>query len=105
MDFQDNNQPKEARSSDISAPCSHAATKVKSERIFENLAADPKREDREWLDSVSAADYLRISVGSLRNLTSSGQIPYYKFGRRNRYRVSELRNLLLGQKRGVFYGN
>lgn len=77
----------------------------KQSPIFENLAADPTHVNREWLDSASAAEYLRISVGTLRNLTSSGQVPYYKFGRRNRYRVSDLRNLLLGQKRGVSYGN
>lgn len=59
----------------------------------------------EWLDSVQAAAYLKISVGALRNMTSNGQIPYHKLGKRNRYRTEELRALLLSQKRGVVNGN
>ena len=58
----------------------------------------------EWLDSNEAAGMLRISVKSLRNLTSNGQVPYYKFGRRNRYRRDELEALLLQERRGR-YGN
>lgn len=59
----------------------------------------------EWLDSVQAAAYLKISIGALRNMTSNGQLPYHKLGKRNRYRTEELRELLLSQKRGVSYGN
>lgn len=58
----------------------------------------------EWLTTKEAADYLKIPVGSLRNMTSNGQVPYFKLGNRNRYSLTELRKLLLGQK-GVFYGN
>lgn len=58
----------------------------------------------EWLTTQEAADYLKIPVGSVRNMTSNGQIPYHKLGNRNRYSLTELRKLLLGQ-RGVFYGN
>ncbi|MBC7456799.1 MAG: helix-turn-helix domain-containing protein [Bdellovibrionaceae bacterium] len=54
----------------------------------------------EWLDSNTAAKYLYISVKTLRNLTSNGQIPFYKFGRRNRYRKDELDSILLKNKRG-----
>ena len=54
----------------------------------------------EWLNTDEAAKYLKVSVGSLRNLTSSGKIPYYKFERRNRYRLKDLRDLLLSKKRG-----
>jgi excisionase family DNA binding protein len=60
---------------------------------------------REWLTSEQAADYLGLSVGALRNMTSNGQIPYHKLGRRNRYLRVELRQLLLSQKRGASYGN
>lgn len=60
--------------------------------------------NEEWLDSVQAAAYLKVSVGALRNMTSNGQIPFYKLGRRNRYRVEDLRSLLFSQKRGVSYG-
>lgn len=56
----------------------------------------------EWLTTEEAAGYLRISVGALRNMTSNGQVPYYKLAGRNRYKRDELRNLM--KKRG-FYGN
>lgn len=54
----------------------------------------------EWLDSDAAAKYLYISVETLRNLASNGQIPFYKLGRRNRYRKDELDSILLRNKRG-----
>lgn len=59
----------------------------------------------EWLDSVEAAAYLKVTLGALRNMTSNGQVPFYKFGKRNRYRTEELRTLLLSHKRGVSNGN
>lgn len=59
----------------------------------------------EWLTTVEAASYLGISEGSLRNMTSNGKVPYHKLGRRNRYRLADLRELLLAQKRGGSYGN
>ncbi|WP_373998701.1 helix-turn-helix domain-containing protein [Bdellovibrio bacteriovorus] len=59
----------------------------------------------EWLDSVEAAAYLKVSLGALRNMTSNGQVPFYKMGKRNRYRIEELRQLLLSQKRGASNGN
>lgn len=59
----------------------------------------------EWLSTEEAASFLRISVKSLRNLTSNGKIPYYKFFNLNRYRKDELQKLLLAQKRGGLYGN
>ena len=54
----------------------------------------------EWLNSEAAAKYLCISVQTLRNLTSTSQVPYYKFGRLNRYRKDELDFCLLQNKRG-----
>lgn len=59
----------------------------------------------EWLTSEEAAKYLKVSVASLRNMTSNGKIPYYKFDRRNRYRVDDLRKLILKNPKGGFYGN
>ena len=53
-----------------------------------------------WLNSNEAASYLRISVKTLMNLSSNGTIPFYKFGRRNRYRKDELDAILLQNKRG-----
>ena len=55
----------------------------------------------EWLTTEEAASYLRISVGSLRNKTSYGAVPRYKLGRSNRYRVSDLRSLLLKSKENL----
>lgn len=57
-------------------------------------------ENREWLRAEDAALYLGISLGSLRNMTSNGELPYYKLGRRILYRTDELRDLLLREKRG-----
>ena len=54
----------------------------------------------EWLNSNEAAELLRLSVKALRNLTSNGQLPFYKLGRRNRYRRDELEAILLKEKRG-----
>jgi excisionase family DNA binding protein len=56
--------------------------------------------EEEWLTTSQAASYLCINERTLHNLTSRGEIPYYKFGRRNRYLKSELRNLLMQNKRG-----
>lgn len=59
----------------------------------------------EWMTSAEAADYLRMPIGTLRNQTSIGVIPYTKLGRSNRYHRDDLRNLLLSQKRGGLNGN
>jgi excisionase family DNA binding protein len=56
---------------------------------------------QEWLTTREAALYLGLSSGALLNMTSNGEIPHYKLGkRRNRYRVTDLRELLLARKRG-----
>lgn len=59
----------------------------------------------EWLDSLEAAKMLRLSVGALRNMTSNGQIPFYKLGNRNRYRKDELESLLLSQRKGRLWAS
>lgn len=59
--------------------------------------------NEDWLDSEAAAAYLGISPGTLRNLTSNGRVPFYKFGRRNRYLKSELRALILKNRIGGLY--
>lgn len=56
--------------------------------------------DLYWLDTRSAARYLCIPEGSLRNLTSMGSITYFKLGRKNLYRKQDLDQLLLPNKRG-----
>lgn len=48
-----------------------------------------------WLDSKEAAEYLRISVGSLRAKISRGQIkPQGRVGRTLRFRREELDRLM-----------
>lgn len=59
----------------------------------------------EWLTTKEAAMYLKISEAALRNLASRRKIIYYKFFRSNRYKKSELNQLLSANKRGVLYGN
>lgn len=61
--------------------------------------------ESEWLTTKEAATILRITEQALRNMTSNGKVPYYKLGRRNRYRRVDLENLLLSEKRGVDNGN
>lgn len=55
----------------------------------------------ECLDTEMAARYLKVSVGSLRNMTSNGQVPVCKLGGRNRYRIEDLRRLLQNRREGV----
>lgn len=43
-----------------------------------------------WMDSIEASTHLRISIGSLRNMVSLGQIKSYKLGRRLRFKREEL---------------
>jgi excisionase family DNA binding protein len=69
-----------------------------------NNSCSLKIEYKEWLTSIEAACYLGVSVSRLMNLTSQGKVPYYKFGRSNRYQKKELNDLLLSQPRGVRNG-
>lgn len=66
-----------------------------SNKLFDNRIGE-----QEWLDTKEAAEYLRLPVGTVLNWTSEGKIPVYKLGRSNRYRLSELRSLLLSNRRG-----
>ncbi len=75
----------------------------KQNALFENSIgedASDNESEREWLNSQEAAEYLRVSEATLRNMTSDGKIPFHKLERRNRYRKSELRDLLLRTRRG-----
>lgn len=78
-------------------------------KLFENKIAGKEVEravsdEEEWLTPTEVANYLRLSIGSVRNMTSNGDLPYYKLGRRVRYLKKEIRILIL-QKRGFFNGN
>lgn len=69
------------------------------------LKDDPGSLTIEWMSTNEAAEFLRIPVRSLRNLTSNGKIPYCKLFNLNRYRKDELQALLLKNKRGVNSGD
>lgn len=67
--------------------------------LFDNLIN--KNDEKEWLTTSEAANYLGLTNKALYNMASNGHIPHYKLGRRNRYLKSELRELLSSQRRGV----
>ncbi len=77
---------------------------MKDEKCYTQITS-LKTEYKEWLTSDEAATYLGVSTAHLMNLTSSGKVPYYKFGRSNRYLLSELRDLLMSHPKGERYGN
>jgi excisionase family DNA binding protein len=55
-----------------------------------------------WMNSDDAAEYLRISKSRLHNLTSSGELKYYKLGRSNRYLKEDL-DRFLSRQVSIFY--
>ncbi len=60
-----------------------------SSKIFENRIAP------EYVCTKLAAEYLGISENALRILVCRGKIAAHKFGRRLRFKISELRQLCL----------
>ena len=58
-----------------------------------------KQEER-FLTTAEAAHFLGITSQALLNLVSNGKVPHYKFGRRNRYCLNELRQMISKNKRG-----
>jgi excisionase family DNA binding protein len=76
----------------------HGSTDISSYRQWANANAPSSL--KTWMTTEQAARYLGVPLGSLRNMTSNGQIRYYKLGRRNRYKLSDLHELLLSGKRG-----
>jgi len=73
---------------------------MKSINVSQFRANRISLKENEWFTSPEAAFYLGISKKSLLNKVSAGQIPYFKFGRLNRYRKSDLEGLLASQRRG-----
>lgn len=53
----------------------------------------------EFVTPREAARFLGISYKQIRSLTASRKIPFYKVGRLNRYKVSELREFIEKTKR------
>ena len=50
--------------------------------------------DSRWMTSEEAANYLRISVGQLRNLVYAAKVKTYRFGYRLRFLRTDLDHLL-----------
>jgi excisionase family DNA binding protein len=50
---------------------------------------------QEWLSTKEAASYLRITENALHICVHRNQIKVYRFGRRLRFRLGELRGVLL----------
>ncbi|MEZ4814401.1 MAG: helix-turn-helix domain-containing protein [Bdellovibrionota bacterium] len=50
--------------------------------------------DSKWMTSEEAANYLRVSVGQLRNLVYAAKVKSYRFGHRLRFLRTDLDSLL-----------
>ncbi len=59
--------------------------------LFDNLI---------WLNTKEASEYLRISIGSLKNFVYRGVITPRKLGRLNRFKRDELDRLLESSQLG-----
>jgi excisionase family DNA binding protein len=69
-----------------------------SEMFFENqLAREPKSslENVRWLTTNEAAQYLRLSISSIKTMIYRGQVRVHKLGRRNRFLREELERLIM----------
>jgi len=55
------------------------------------------RIEEEWLSTMQAAQFLKISENALRIMVYRGQITVFKLGRRLRFRIQDCR-VLLSQK-------
>lgn len=69
----------------------------KSDSFFENLIEKNQQADEKirWLNTKEAAEFLRLTPNALRILVHRAQVKYYKFGRRLRFKESDLHTLFL----------
>lgn len=80
--------------------CYNDSVDIKSASLFDNLGTGknevrtPSLEKAKWLTTKEAAQYLRVSVSSLKMMIYRGQVKVRKLGRRNRFLVSELDRLI-----------
>jgi excisionase family DNA binding protein len=59
------------------------------------ISVESEREVSEcYLTTAEAAEFLRVSEAHLRNLTSARKVRYFKLGRSNRYKQSDLLKLI-----------
>lgn len=67
----------------------------KSDKFFDNLIEQDQKADENtrWLNTNEAAEFLRLTPNALRILVHRAQVRYFKFGRRLRFRMSDLHSL------------
>lgn len=80
--------------------------KNEGQSIFENSRAETKaalkaetqpqgkHQPLKWLTTQEAADYLRVSISSIKTMIYRGQVRVHKLGRRNRFLIEELERLI-----------
>jgi excisionase family DNA binding protein len=73
---------------------------VQTNSVFSSEKADTK-ELENLKTTKEAAAFLKLSETYLKQLTSEGKIPHFKFGRQNRYRTKDLCKLIQPGKTGV----
>lgn len=81
--------------------CNHSQSSLQVHRKHES----EKDIQFEFVNADQISTFLKINVQTVRNLTSNGKIPYYKFGKRVLYRLDEVRELVLKSKRGKYNGD
>ena len=57
-------------------------------REVENVVAQEATE--KWVNLEDIADHLSVSTDTVRNWIKSGKIPYYRAGKRYKFRISEV---------------
>ena len=64
--------------------------------IENRIAREPvsSLENVRWLTTNEAAQYLRVSISSLKTMIYRGQVRAHKLGRRNRFLIDELERLI-----------
>ena len=60
----------------------------------EQSKINPSSGSVRWLTTDEAAQYLRISISSIKSMIYRGQIRVHKLGRRNRFLTDELERLI-----------
>ncbi|MGE3610271.1 MAG: helix-turn-helix domain-containing protein [Bacteriovoracaceae bacterium] len=67
----------------------------KSDKFFENLIEQNQEADEKikWLNTNEAAEFLRLTPNALRIMVHRAQVKHFKFGRRLRFRESDLHSL------------
>lgn len=78
---------------------------ISKNRFQSKLAVGSERAEIKELENLKttkeAAAFLKLSETYLRQLTSEGKIPYFKFGRQNRYQMKDLIKLIQPGNQGV----